>query len=176
MPEVWLTLKDVPADGREFSFSDQSLWTDAWREFNLPYAVKRPLEASLFVLPQKDGALVRGSISGAISLPCDRCAEDMELPVEESFEVYEQLDGEDADVREDGWLRQVGDHLELNVGGLLWEQFLLGLPVKPLCSPACQGLCPGCGQNLNLGPCQCEQEQSDPRLAVLRDLKLTKKQ
>ena len=58
MSELWLDITDIPATGREFSFSDQALWTDSIAEFSLPYrldlpetglAAERPQVASVFV-------------------------------------------------------------------------------------------------------------------------------
>jgi uncharacterized protein len=49
----------------------------------------------------------------------------------------------------------------------------LALPMKPLCRDDCRGLCPVCGGNRNLVACACAQRTPDPRLAVLKDLKLT---
>ena len=63
-----------------------------------------------------------------------------------------------------------GDRLDL--GEVVREQVLLGLPLKPLCREDCQGLCPRCGKNRNAGPCGCtpEEEEGDPRLEPLRKL------
>ncbi len=35
------------------------------------------------------------------------------------------------------------------------EEILAQYPLKPLCDPACKGLCGGCGKNLNTGACAC---------------------
>jgi uncharacterized protein len=43
------------------------------------------------------------------------------------------------------------------------------MPFAPLCRPDCQGLCPVCGGNRNLGECP-GHETLDPRFAVLADL------
>ena len=51
------------------------------------------------------------------------------------------------------------------------EQFLLALPMKPLCSEGCKGLCTICGTNLNRGACDCKREWEDPRLAALKVLR-----
>ena len=63
---------------------------------------------------------------------------------------------------------------EINLAGLLWEEFVLALPVRPLCKPDCKGLCPDCGKNLNEGSCSCVRDEGDPRLAALRGLKVKK--
>jgi uncharacterized protein len=172
MAETWLRIDDIPADGREFAFSDQSIWTDRWAEFKLPYEPGRPIEAELTVLPTKEGCLIRGRLAGSVKVPCDRCAEEVEVQLDEPIEVYEEIREGEAGPDAETWLRKKGETLELDVAGLLWEQFLLAVPVHPLCSPQCQGICPGCARNLNTGACVCGDGESDPRLAALRNLKL----
>ncbi|MDR1884920.1 MAG: DUF177 domain-containing protein [Synergistaceae bacterium] len=39
-----------------------------------------------------------------------------------------------------------------------------------MCSDDCKGLCPFCGANLNDSGCCCREENTDPRLEVLRGL------
>ena len=51
------------------------------------------------------------------------------------------------------------------------EQFVLSLPMKPLCRHECKGLCAVCGTNLNRGACDCKRDWEDPRLAPLKALK-----
>lgn len=65
--------------------------------------------------------------------------------------------------------------VEINLAALLWQELMLALPVKVLCNMSCKGLCHNCGQNLNHGTCACDGEVLDPRLAVLRNIKIDKK-
>ncbi|MHC1791609.1 YceD family protein [Solidesulfovibrio sp.] len=175
MSELWLDITDIPASGREFSFSDQALWAGPIAEFRLPYRLDVPgagLAAEFSVTPQGRSVLVAGWLRGSCVTPCDRCAEDVVLAVETSFDLYEELPLEDEQSLEPGLVRRRGKILELDAGSLLWEQFLLALPVKPLCDDDCPGLCPHCGKALREGPCGCDVEEGDPRLAVLRNLKM----
>jgi len=51
-----------------------------------------------------------------------------------------------------------GDEIDLlpEIG----EQVALTVPLKPLCSETCKGLCPFCGADLNTTACGCGQEQA----------------
>jgi len=51
------------------------------------------------------------------------------------------------------------------------ERIQLAVPMKPLCSAECRGLCPQCGAELNSGPCGCESETTDPRWEALKVLR-----
>ena len=53
---------------------------------------------------------------------------------------------------------------------LVEEQIYLALPMKPLCTPDCRGLCPQCGVNRNLETCNCQTRWEDPRLSGLKAL------
>jgi uncharacterized protein len=96
------------------------------------------------------------------------------LPVVASFDLRYLPQSEAA-----GYEREVDDDDlgtafyrddEIDVTGVVEEQFYLALPMKPLCRPDCQGLCPSCGVNWNLETCDCRTRWEDPRLAGLKAL------
>jgi len=175
MAERWLDITDIPAEGREFVFDDQELWAEGLREFKLDFTTVEPLSATFTVIPQTNGALVRGRLTGAGSQPCDRCTVPVRVDIEQDFDLFEEEAQPGEESVEPTLLRRRGRILELDVTGMLWEEFLLALPVKPLCSDECKGLCPNCGQDLNAGPCKCGGAELDPRLAALRGLTSAKK-
>lgn len=55
---------------------------------------------------------------------------------------------------------------------VLREAILLEIPFANLCREDCRGLCPRCGQDLNAGPCGCQEKPADPRWAALKEVKL----
>lgn len=175
MKTIWISIKDIPATGKNITLDDQAIWLDPMKEFDMPCTVREPLSAALFLIPQEDGCLMRGRITGTVSVPCDRCAEDAVVTVDQPVDEYFTTDKElTEDSPEDEPNIRTGQNggLEIEVARILWEEFVVALPVKPLCTEACEGLCPTCGSNLNTSPCDCEKENLDPRLAVLRNLKV----
>jgi uncharacterized protein len=72
---------------------------------------------------------------------------------------------EDADIA-----TQIDDHHILDLSEIVRQDLALALPMVPLCRTACKGLCSNCGQNWNEGDCDCETEELDPRLIVLKEL------
>jgi uncharacterized protein len=173
MFELWIALKDIPAEGREFHFTDQSLWTGPMQEYGLAVKPGQDFEARMFVMPQDEGFLVTGSFAGSVLVPCDRCVEELEVPLAADFESFEEPLAKDDDSLDECRIRRAKGVLDLDVAGYLWEQFMLALPVSPLCTEECKGLCPKCGVNRNQESCACAQDKGDPRLAVLRNLKLS---
>ncbi len=213
MRSTWVPLHDIPAEGRDFSFPDSTLWSEIWEEYNLPYRVGRPLAATLHLTVHEgavgEGVYIKGEVEGSILVDCDRCTENAEAHVDTVLEDFEALEDEDddapvveapkskrgkkgaKDAKEakpqeapaaltqqesleaptQDVLRVGPQGLEFDVQGYLWQQFVLALPAKPLCDPDCKGLCPKCGVNLNEEQCSCQDDEGDPRLAVLRQLK-----
>lgn len=179
--ERWITLNSLPPEGLPLTLDDPAIWDEPLREFGVLCTILAPLKADVFLLAQNDGCFVRGRITGRVSLPCDRCAEDVPLDIDQRFETFETAPGQhdpdeaeaDGDV-DDHVIRNGESGVEINMAALLWEEFSLALPVHPLCRTNCAGLCPLCGQNLNEAACACTREQGDPRLAALRGLTLKK--
>ena len=56
------------------------------------------------------------------------------------------------------------------VNSLVYEEILLGFPMKVLCQEDCKGICKVCGANLNQGECGCVRTEPDPRMSVIRDI------
>ncbi len=173
MFELWIALKDIPAEGREFHFTDQSLWTGPMGEFGLQVKPGQDFEARMSITPQDEGFLVSGNFSGSVLVPCGRCAEEFEVAVAGDFESFEEPCAKDDENLGECRIRRGKGFLDLDAAGYLWEQFMLALPVNPVCAEDCRGLCPKCGVNRNQESCACAQDKGDPRLAVLRNLKLS---
>lgn len=119
---------------------------------------------------------VAGRLTGEVELPCSRCLEPFTLPVAAEFDLryvptIENVGDGEREVGEDDLSTAFYADDRIDLGHLILEQVQLALPMKPLCSTACHGLCPQCGTNLNTGACQCEYKWEDPRLAALKNLK-----
>jgi uncharacterized protein len=114
-----------------------------------------------------------GRLTTRLEVPCSRCLEPFEVPVDASFDLRflpQSLAGnrdEDPD-RDPSTTFYRDDRLDL--AELVREQCYLALPMKPLCREDCQGLCPVCGTNLNVERCDCQPKWVDPRLAGLQAL------
>lgn len=63
---------------------------------------------------------------------------------------------------------------KIDISDMLRQEIILHLPLIPVCSDSCKGICPTCGQNLNEKQCDCpheeEPEGEHKPLAKLKDL------
>lgn len=170
MVERWITLANLPTSGREFSFEDQEVWEALWSDARYDMRALVPLVATFSVLPQPEGVLVRGTLSGSVETPCHRCTEPANIELHHDFDIFEAHEDTDVlDGEEDARLRLVGPEWELNIAALLWEEFVLAIPEKILCADMCLGLCPHCGKNRNMDPCACaSSERTSPLVVALQ--------
>jgi uncharacterized protein len=112
------------------------------------------------------GITVTGTVTAPWRGECRRCGGPVTGTVKAHVrERYAPAGGSDAD--EDAYLL-TGDELDLEP--LARDAVVLDLPLAPLCSEECLGLCPQCGTNRNLGPCTCAPP-IDPRWSALDALK-----
>ncbi len=183
MADFWISLDSIPADGQSLIVDDPAVWEAPIAEFGMCCRVTEPLRGEVFLLPVEGGCLIRGRLTGKVVVPCDRCAEDVPVEVNTRFESFEPVPSE-ADSEASASFSEAVDAEaarlgaagpEINPAALLWQEFALALPAKPLCSAECRGLCPRCGRNRNTGTCICPPEEGDPRMAALRNLKIAKR-
>ncbi|MGE3518878.1 MAG: DUF177 domain-containing protein [Vicinamibacterales bacterium] len=140
------------------------------------YRVVAPVSLAFDVHKDKDKFRLVGRVVTTLELLCSRCLEPYQLQIDAPFDLryqpHTQNRGEgEQEIEEDDLDTAFYENDEIDLGQLLQEQFYLALPMKPLCSDACRGLCPTCGTNLNRAPCDCQTQWEVPRLAGLRALK-----
>ena len=134
-----------------------------------------PIELDLRLESVLEGILVSGTADLEISAECSRCLDPVqwheEVDLTELFR-YPSTDArgmvvEEEDESEDP-LPEVQDDL-LDLLPVLRDAVVIDLPLAPLCSGECLGLCPDCGFRLEDDP-QHGHQQSDPRWSALAEL------
>ena len=111
------------------------------------------------------------SLSVDYAAECARCLTPVSgqftLDLEKIVAPRNLLDTLDEDKLDDYAIIEDG-FLELDT--MLVEQLEMEFPSRFLCKDDCLGLCQKCGKNLNEGPCDCKNDEIDPRLAPLKKI------
>lgn len=105
-----------------------------------------------------------------ILIPCSRCLEDVKTSFQLRFEKDLDLSQTEAQAIEALDEHNYLDGYNLDVDKLVYGEILLNWPMKVLCKEDCKGICSTCGTNLNLGTCNCDSTDFDPRMAKIRDI------
>ena len=117
---------------------------------------------------------VNGHIETRAQVECDRCLQQVELPVNADF-ALEYITGSDYESSEAAELTEaemsvsVFDGEAIDVDEIVKEQILLAVPTRMLCREDCKGICPECGTDRNTGECNCVTDDIDPRWAALKN-------
>jgi uncharacterized protein len=125
------------------------------------------------VTPQPGGAELSARLGATVPLTCSRCLETFPWDVRTDFAWTVLRRAPDAGSPagrasvDDEASILVAPEGKIGLEELATEQLYLNLPLKPICSPSCKGLCPTCGTNRNLGSCGCDPEEADRALAPL---------
>ncbi len=105
---------------------------------------------------------VNGPINFEALFTCSRCLEEFRQSIAMKMNIklvpeteipraaeYE-LKNEDMDI-----YYYNGDEADLDP--FIYEEVLLAMPSRPICSESCQGLCGICGKNKNFETCNCNE-------------------
>jgi uncharacterized protein len=167
----------IPEEGLNFVFSKDGKWfKECFPDSDQPDFSLRNVDVQCQITRASSTIFIKGSLSVLLGICCSRCLEDAELSAGGDF--YYTLVPMTPETREDVELQAQeleigyyqGDFIDLTP--IICEQIILQIPIKPLCSEECKGLCPQCGVNLNVASCNCHLEFVDPRLAVLKNIKI----
>lgn len=167
---------------------DEGLWLE-WREevpslstylrtlAQIDFQFKTPLDSKARIVKAGKAVLIKGSVETLLELRCIRCLKAFPFPLTSSFDItllplQEAPKEEEVELAEEDMASDFFEGGEIHLSELACEQVFLEIPVQPLCQRDCKGLCPGCGKDLNLGPCGCQRETFETGFAVLRKWKL----
>jgi len=140
------TIKDN--EGKAFLFQKEADLSNTGTEeisFSVPVNIKIEFTSS------GKNIQAEGSVEAVIQRPCDRCLSQAEFFVEAPFkETYFPV-VTIQEILQDEWIPFKNEVIDIEPEVL--KSLFMALPMKILCDQNCQGLCPSCGQNLNIGKC-----------------------
>ncbi len=111
------------------------------------------------------GIRVSGHVKSALKLTCSRCLTEFSFPVD--WHIDELFYKENVPKEEEAYEIRNGT---IDLGPPTEEEFVLAIPIKPLCTESCQGICAVCGEVITSKHKPHEEVKVDARLAVLKQL------
>jgi uncharacterized protein len=138
------------------------------------------IEADLRLESVTEGVLLSAEIYAVAIGECIRCLDTVEVVIDRKIqELYryeptnekgrkKRRDDEDVDLEIEDELQMEGDLMNLEIP--IIDAIILTLPVNPLCSEECLGLCPDCGEKWATLPEGHAHEVIDARWSGLENL------
>ena len=169
------------------------------KEYQLDLEILEPVGVPLVAVPAGDvievdmrlesvaeGILLSADIYAIAKGECIRCLDPVEITVERKIQElyrYEPSNDKGGKRKKHSSRTDTSDEIDLDAVDELWldgnemnleipirDAIVLDLPVNPLCSEACLGLCPDCGEKWEKLPEDHAHEVIDARWAGLAGL------
>lgn len=158
------------------SFSEIKRSVDEYYEIDsFEYAKEKirlssPVHLIFQLLRARNGILLKGKLCTEFILECSLCLKEYKQEIctdlDEFFVTLDQL----SETEEDE-VFIIQDDETIDIEPMIFQNLVLSVPMKPLCSDDCKGICPKCGADLNEASCECAKEDFDERFNVLKKLK-----
>jgi uncharacterized protein len=161
-------LQEPVGSTRRYELDDEKLEVE-------PGRVVRPITGHVRLTRTQKGVLADAEVRGDVQLQCVRCLTDYEQSLDYAFseEYYQTVvvnTGAALPKPEEPDVFLIDETHKLDLADAMREYALLNIPMLQLCREDCKGLCSVCGANLNEEECHCEPEETDNRLAALKQL------
>ena len=158
-----LNIRDLSEEGVTLDFALQPEELEFAAEPSNPAAIElvSPVKVHLHAAKYGSNISLSGDLACQLSVVCSRClkvyCQDLDVRVKRMFFPSPGKgpagQGELEDMEVSFYQKE-----EIAVGPVIEEELILALPFRPLCSEGCQGLCSGCGADLNSEPCRCSEK------------------
>ncbi len=112
------------------------------------------------------GLLVTGHFSARTPAECARCLRTFDQQL--SWDMTELYAFNEKSVSDSGLL--VPEDAKIDLEPIIRDYALLEIPISPICKPDCKGLCPVCGQDLNVRDCGHRPQDDQSPFSELKKL------
>ena len=129
-----------------------------------------PIVSDLTILSLGDFIEIKGNVKGTLMLECDLCLKEFEykldFDIDEMFAKNALLDdyGQETELKDGQFVTDLEGADEIDIYDLLYQSVILNLPNKKVC-----------GINCNGNSFSKEEELSDPRMDVFKNIQIQPK-
>lgn len=179
-----IRVEDIKEDGLVLDWEEPAENFPALEELHEAGECVLPatLRVHLRALKVREMVEVEGTVETEARLACSRCLKEFTEPLSARFALTftenlpEVGDEEEEEVElsaeEMGLTLFHGD--EIDMRDAIAEQVIMAVPLRPLCSEGCKGLCQSCGADLNEGDCGCRPSSFNAKFDALKGFKAEK--
>lgn len=164
---MFVDVLEIPTEGLRI---DEKLRFDRFSLVEEEAIFLEPVKIKMEIHKENEKVFVSGRVSTTLSLTCSRCLSPYPFKIDSYFDLiyypiedFLRVEEPEKELKETDLESMFYRENRIDIDSLVLEQINLTIPMKPLCSESCKGLCPICGTNLNEGECGCKGKIEDPR-------------
>lgn len=174
-----LKLDEIPEEGLDLKWTEEkATLSDYVKDLSrIDFAFDSPLQSEVKIRKMGRSLLITGKVETTLRLQCVRCLKEFSYPLSTTFELTlqplkEAPASEETELGNEEMEASFFEGGEIHLSEIACEQIFLEIPYQPLCQEECKGLCPSCGQDLNVSSCGCVKEEVRSGFSALKKLKL----
>lgn len=174
---ITIKIEEIPEEGLDLTWTeDKDSISSYLKNFpNIDFEFETPIFSNIMVLKRNKSILLKGNVKTSLRLTCGRCLKEFSYPVSTDFDLtfFSMKDfrfPEELELTEDDMEMNFYEGSEIHLSEIAFEQIFLEIPYQPLCNDNCKGLCPSCGQDLNISSCDCVRESFSNSFSLLKNL------
>ena len=166
MAEFRINISKLSDGIHEYRFDAEPSKLELDERFKNPLTVEVRLDKNLKQI------FLQAKVTVLLASVCDRCLDEASMQMDERYAmVYIQSDRSTVDVKEEEEIQVLSsDTNYIDMDEDIRQYIELAIPKKMLCKEECLGICPICGGNKNLKPCDCSVQIPDSRWEELKKL------
>ena len=129
-----------------------------------------PIKADLTITSLGEFIEIKGKVSGIVKLECDLCLKEfdykLDFDIDELYAKHALMDdyGQEIEIKDGQFVTDLDGSDEIDIYDLLYQSVILNIPNKKVC-----------GINCNGDKFLKEENLSDPRLEVFKNIKIEDK-
>jgi uncharacterized protein len=174
-----LKLDEIPEEGLDLKWQEERASLLAYLSglSKIDFDFESPLQSEVKIKKAGRSVFITGKVQTTLRLQCVRCLKEFSYPLSSIFELTlhplkEAPSEEEIELGGEEMESSFFKGEEIHLSEVACEQIFLEIPYQPICREDCKGLCPICGKELNLSPCECVKEEFSSGFSVLKKLKL----
>ncbi|MDD2852949.1 MAG: DUF177 domain-containing protein [Desulfuromonadaceae bacterium] len=140
------------------------------------------ITGDIFATREFNTIRVAGRLVAPLELSCSRCLAEYVSSIDTSFTIFFRkettgvsCDEDEIELGEMDLISSVYSGDEIDLTHEVEEQIAMEIPLKPLCSESCKGLCHVCGIDLNSSSCACGEQPTSLAFGALKNFKIAEK-
>jgi uncharacterized protein len=167
---IWIDIEDIGVEGLIIDIvKSPSFFDFDDRDFKIVHDVTINCSLSR----SEHDVYLKGKVSTTLKFRCSRCIDNFIEDIDTEFSAEyipekKEYHKEEIELGESDLNVYYYEGGRLDIFPSVMDQILLSIPIKPLCNENCLGLCPHCGQKLNIHKCSCKEEDGDNRFSILK--------
>lgn len=136
-----------------------------------PVIFKAPVHAVFDLTRVRSGILLSGTLETEVELTCVKCLKRFTAEIKAELNEVYSMPGYEEIFEGYDEVFTIENGQEIDIEPAMFENIVVNISSHPVCSELCQGICPDCGADLNTESCNCNKNNIDPRLMILKKLK-----